>query len=235
MKLSVIIPAHNEARNLRSVVDIVAAVELPVSFSGLEIVIVDDGSTDGTADIVASLGERDGITVRLLESNRGKGAAVRAGLELVTGDVVIIQDADLEYDPNDYRTLLEPIARGETNVVYGSRFLGRQHLLPGMALPNYVANRILRGLTNILYRSALTDEATCYKVARTDVLRSLDLRAVRFELCPEMTSKLLRRGERIVEVPISYRGRSREEGKKIRLRDGIEAAWTLVRYRITGE
>ncbi len=230
VKLSIIIPVYNEAAHLDAVVTAVRAAPLPAAVTAREIILVDDGSSDGTGAAVEAYRGVPEVTVEHLATNQGKGAAVRRGLALCTGDLLIIQDADLEYDPNDYAALLEPLVRGETRVVYGSRFLGRR-FVPGMRWPYWLANQVLRGLTNALYGARLTDEATAYKVFRVEVLRGLTIRARRFEICPEVTAKLLKAGERIVEVPIRYRGRTRAEGKKIRWTDGVSAVWTLVRYR----
>lgn len=226
MKLTVIIPVHNEESTIDEVIDRVRAVDL--GDVEREIVVVDDASTDGTAmRLDAHAGESD-VTLLRHETNRGKGMAIRTGLERATGDMVIIQDADLEYDPGDYPRLMEPVIGGRADVVYGSRFRGT---VRGMALPNLVANKLLAWAASLLFWRRITDEATCYKLFRTDVLRSFDLSCERFEFCPEVTAKTLRRGYRLVEVPIEYAGRSRKAGKKIRTADGFEAIWTLVRFR----
>ena len=191
-----------------------------------EILLVDDGSTDGTREILPDLAGED-CRVILHPENRGKGAAVRTALAAATGDLSLIQDADLEYDPADYRTLLGPALAG-AQCVYGSRFLGeRRDMAPVTAL----ANRFLTALTRILYHLNLTDMETCYKLVETDLLRSLRLRAERFDVEPEITLKLARRGVAIVEVPIRYQARSRGEGKKIGVGDGLAAIWTLLKYR----
>jgi len=231
MKLSIVIPIYNEAANIERVLEIVRGVPLPEGIDETEIILVDDGSIDGTAEIVEKYRSAPGFVVHVADLNRGKGTAVRTGLGYVTGDIVIIQDADLEYDPADYGVLLEPMVRGDARVVYGSRFLGRT-FVPGMKAPYWLANKILKTVTNLLYGSHLTDEATAYKVFRADLIRSLKLEAERFELCPELTAKVLKAGEQIVEVPIRYRGRSRAEGKKIRARDAWTAVWTLIKYRL---
>jgi glycosyltransferase involved in cell wall biosynthesis len=227
MKVSVLMPVYNEFRTFPRVLERVRAAPLPAGCSR-EIVVVDDGSTDGTAQFLRGHSGAADIVVHRLERNRGKGAAIRAGIELATGDVILIQDGDLEYDPNDYARLLEPIQRGEADIVYGSRFWREPS---GMAWENRVANRMLTAATNLLYRAGITDEATAYKAFRTPVLRGIRLECRRFEFCPEVTAKALRLGHRIVEVPIDYNARGIAEGKKIRARDGIEALWTLVRYR----
>jgi glycosyltransferase involved in cell wall biosynthesis len=191
--------------------------------------VVDDGSTDGTTQALSEQ-ERAGIVVgHHAEQNSGKGTALRIGIRMATGDILLTQDGDLEYDPEDYAGILEPIVRGEADVVYGSRFLGRP---AGMALKNRIANRILTAAANLLYGAGITDEATAYKAFRADLLKKLPLECRRFEFCPEVTAKLRRRGVPIHEVPIRYNARGIAEGKKIRARDGFEALWTLVKYRL---
>jgi dolichol-phosphate mannosyltransferase len=196
-----------------------------------EVIVVDDGSTDGTRELLRELSGRLAIRALFHPTNRGKGAAVRTALAEARGEIVIIQDADLEYDPAEYPRLIAPIQRGETNVVYGSRYLQ-----PGNALPltHYkVGVLTLNLVANLLYGLRLTDEATCYKVFRADLLKSLPLRCERFEFCPEVTARVARRGERILELPISYRYRTRAQGKKIGWGDAFEALVTLLRYRLT--
>lgn len=233
MKLSVIVPVFNERANIEEVIRRVKAVEL----AGLdrEIIVVDDGSTDGTAEILDRYRGDEVIKIHLSGENFGKGTAIRVGIGYATGDVILIQDADLEYDPNDYPALLQPILDGAATVVYGSRFQDRYQGLqapPGMRLPNWLINKILKWEANLLYGANITDEATAYKVFRADVLKSLDLHASRFEFCPEVTAKVCRAGHRIHEVPIAYQARSIAEGKKIRWQDGVQAVWTLFRYRL---
>jgi dolichol-phosphate mannosyltransferase len=227
VKISILIPVYNEFRTFPQVLARVRAAPLPPGCSR-EIVVVDDGSTDGTAQFLRESAGAAGVIAHRVERNRGKGAAIRAGVELATGDVILIQDGDLEYDPNDYARLLEPILRGQAEVVYGSRFLGAP---VGMAWKNRLANRILTVAANLLYRAGITDEATAYKAFRTPVLRGIRLECRRFEFCPEVTAKARRLGYRIAEVPIGYNARGIAEGKKIRARDGFAALWTLVRYR----
>ena len=227
LKISVIIPVYNEFRTFNQVLDRVRRAPLPAGCS-MEVVVIDDGSTDGTAQMI---GEhvRAGIVVgHYSAENRGKGAAIRTGIEIASGDIAIIQDGDLEYDPTDYHRILEPIVRGEADVVYGSRFLSHP---AGMALKNRVANWILTRAANLIYSAGITDEATAYKAFRMEALRSLRLECRRFEFCPEVTAKLRRLGYRIREVPISYNARGIADGKKIRAHDGFQALWTLIRYR----
>lgn len=194
-----------------------------------EIVIVDDGSEDGTRNILKDLEEIPGIQVIYHEKNRGKGAAVRTGLEKARGDVIIIQDADLEYDPREYPALLKPIEEGLADVVYGSRFLGASRRVA--MFWHMVANKTLTLMTNILYDTILTDMETGYKVFRKEVVEDIPLHARRFEFEPEFTAKILKRKVRIFEVPISFNPRDYEEGKKIGLKDAFEAVWALLKYR----
>jgi glycosyltransferase involved in cell wall biosynthesis len=222
--LSVIVPVFNERATVVEIVRRMRAVELPVE---REIVVVDDGSDDGTGAVLTQL--RDS-TVRVVKhaQNRGKGAAIRTGLESSSGDLVLVQDADLEYDPEDWPRLLAPVLKGRARVVYGSRFTGeRRNLL----FLHWVGNRFLSLVTNVLYNSTLSDMETCYKLFDRRVLDGVRLRADRFDFEPEFTAKVLRRGIRIYEVPISYAGREPNEGKKITWYDGVIALWTLVKYR----
>ena len=220
VSLSVVIPVYNERDTIQEALRRVRALDVD-----LEIIAVDDASTDGSLELLEA---EPGLVLVRHAVNRGKGVAIRSALERVSGDVVAIQDADLEYDPQDLLRLMEPIARGEAKVVYGSRFLKG---LPPMELPNYVCNRLLAWTANLLYGARITDEATCYKVFDASLLRSIPLKCCRFEFCPEVTAKVLKRGERIVELPVSYTPRSYDSGKKIRWWDGVVALWTLVKYR----
>lgn len=222
MKLSVIIPAYNESNTIEEVIRRVKAVELDK-----EIIVVDDCSTDGTFE---KLRQIEGIILIQNECNSGKGMAIRRALQEVTGDIVVIQDADMEYDPQDFPALIEPIVSGKADVVYGSRFLSGK---PKMRLSNYLGNRVFAFLASILFGRRVTDEATCYKAFRSEMLLGLKLTCRRFEFCPEVTAKLLkRRDTRYTEVPISYTCRTFDEGKKIGWWDGVICIWTLVKYRI---
>jgi len=224
-RLSVIIPVYNEVNSIGQVIEQVVSIDVGIE---KEIIVVDDGSTDGTGERLVDYQERGVITVHTSSRNFGKGTAIRAGLARASGDIVLIQDADLEYEVGDYPALLEPFLRGDAEVVYGSRFLGS---IRDMRLPNRIANYILAWSVALLFGQRLTDEATAYKLFRTDVLRRLDLRCIGFEFCPEVTAKVLRAGHRIHEVPIRYRARSIAEGKKVSWRDGFTAFFTLLRYR----
>lgn len=225
MNLSIIIPAYNEEATLAEIIQRVRA-----TGRASEIIVVDDGSTDRTPQILAELAEAGQPPLRLLrhQTNRGKGAAMRTGLVAVTGEVVLVQDADLEYDPADYPALLAPFADPAVAVVYGSRNLRRN---PRSSFTFYWGGRLLSWIANGLTGARLTDEATGYKVFKTGLLRDLDLETDGFEFCPEVTTKLLRRGVPIHEVPISYHPRSWNEGKKIKWYDGLIAIWTMIKYR----
>ena len=222
--LSVIVPVFNERSTVAEIVRRMRSVELPIE---REIVVVDDGSDDGTGAVLTQL--RDS-TVRVIAhpQNRGKGAAIRTGLESATGDLVLVQDADLEYDPEDWPRLLAPVLKGRARVVYGSRFTGERR---NMLFLHWVGNRFLSLITNVLYNSTLSDMETCYKLFDRRVLDGIRLHADRFDFEPEFTAKVLRRRIRIYEVPISYAGRELSEGKKITWQDGVTALWTLVKYR----
>ena len=228
MKLSVIIPVYNERETIREILEKVTRVNLKK-----EIIIVDDASRDGTTEVLRAMEGSQSINnadVRIVyhSRNQGKGAAIRTALSYVRGDVIIIQDGDLEYDPQDYPQLIAPIIRGETDVVYGSRTLGKGKR---SYWRYYWGGRFLSWLANMLYGARITDEPTCYKVFRAEVLKSLDLKCQRFEFCPEVTAKLCKRGYHIKEIPISYYPRKIEEGKKIRWIDGLAAILTLLKYR----
>jgi glycosyltransferase involved in cell wall biosynthesis len=223
--LSVVMPAYNESETIEEIIRRVLAVPVRT-----QLIVVDDGSKDGTRDILARLERELGFTVVLQPGNQGKGAALRRGFEEVRGDIVVIQDADLEYSPEEFPALIELIADGRADVVYGSRFLGRHRVF---LFTHYLGNRVLTLITNVLYNTMLTDMETCYKVMRTEVLRSMTLHSDGFGIEPELTAKIFKRGYRVYELPISYDGRGYEEGKKITWRDGVVALWVLLKYRFT--
>ena len=225
MKLSVIMPVYNEFDTIREILRRVHDMKMAD-----EIVIIDDGSEDGTRDILAEIDGKNGVRVILHERNQGKGAAVRTGLQEATGDIFLIQDADLEYDPRDYEKLLAPLHEGLADVVYGSRFMGAPHRVA--MFWHMVANKLLTLMTNILYDTILTDMETGYKVFRREVVEGMELRANRFDFEPEFTAKILKRKFRIFEVPISFNPRDYSEGKKIGIRDAFEAVWALLKYRV---
>jgi dolichol-phosphate mannosyltransferase len=231
--VSVIIPVYNEVGTLEECLRRIKAVLLPDV--QLELVVVNDGSTDGSEALIESL--RTSLLQNALiihkAKNEGKGAALRKGFEVATGEITLIQDADLEYDPNDYSALLQPILDGQARVVYGSRILHPENKTHS-ALRFYFGGKLVTLVTNILYGSKITDEPTCYKVFKTPILKQLDLTCMRFEFCPEVTAKLLMRGVKIHEVPIRYYPRKPEDGKKIGWFDGVEAVWTLFRLRFIG-
>lgn len=223
-KLSIVIPVYNERRTIAEAVRRARTTDLPVD---REILIVDDGSTDGTGEIINRLADS---TVRVLRhpTNLGKGAALRRGFQESTGDFVVVYDADLEYDPRDWPTLLRPVLEGEAAAVYGSRFTGERR---NMMFWHWIGNRFLSLVTNVLYNTTISDMETCSKLIEGDLIRSLHLTSNRFDIEPEITAKLLRSGVRIYEVPIRYAGREVDEGKKISWRDGFPALWALVKYR----
>jgi glycosyltransferase involved in cell wall biosynthesis len=228
MKLSIIMPVYNERQTIREIVRRVLATEL--STLERELVIVDDGSTDGTRDILAGMDGRDNIRVVWQRKNLGKGAAVARGVREASGDILIIQDADLEYDPAEYPVVLRPILAGEADVVFGSRFLGTPSGHRVLYFWHAVGNQILTLLSNIFSGLNLTDMETCYKAMTREVAVRLDLRSRRFGVEPEITIKVARLRARVFEVPISYYGRTYEEGKKIGIKDGFQAIWTVLRY-----
>src|SRR4030042_1989846 len=224
MKLSVIIPVYNEVKTINEIIRRVKAAGLVD-----EILVVDDGSTDGSRDILTNLSDRESVKVIYHESNQGKGKAVRTGFQNASGDLLLIQDADLEYDPREYPVLLRPIQEGIADVVYGSRFLGagRRPVL----FWNMVANKILTLVTNILYNNILTDMETGYKLFRTQIVQNMTLHARGFEFEPEFTAKILKRKVRIYEIQITFNPRDFSEGKKIKMKDAFIAMWTLFKYR----
>lgn len=226
MKLSILIPVYNENKTTKQLIDLVRKVN--IGKVDKEIVVVDDGSTDNTFEVLRQI---KGIKLIKHKKNQGKGAAIRTAIKHATGDIILIQDADLEYDPNEYKSLIDPIINGRAKVVYGSRRLKKDNKkYSGVSF--YMGGIFLTFITNILYPSAhITDEPTCYKVFKADIIKNMNLRCKRFEFCPEVTAKVIKKGIKIMEIPISYYPRSVEEGKKINWRDGIEAIWVLFKYR----
>jgi glycosyltransferase involved in cell wall biosynthesis len=224
MKLTVVIPVYNEK-------DTIAEILRRVKTTGRadEIILVDDGSTDGTREILRTLASPPAVKVVFHDKNLGKGAALRTGFQQASGEVILVQDADLEYNPSEYPALLEPIECGQADVVYGSRFLGSKHRVT--MFWHMVANQLLTFATNILYNSILSDMETGYKVFKADLLKSIPLRANRFDFEPEITAKILKRKARVFEIPISFNPREYNEGKKIGMADAFAAVWALIKYR----
>ncbi len=249
MKLSVLIPCYNELDTIQEIVDQVRSVDVRLQVRDSqaarsetpagaveivlekEIIIVDDGSRDGTREILPRLAQLPGVWVYYHDQNRGKGAAVRTAIEKATGDIMLVQDADLEYDPREYPVLVRPIIEGRSQVVYGSRFLGGPR--KAMFFTHMMGNKMLTLFTNILFDTILSDMETCYKVFTRPVAEQLHLKSHGWGFDPEITAKILKRGYRIYEVPISYNGREYNEGKKISWRDGLTVMWTLLKYRLT--
>jgi glycosyltransferase involved in cell wall biosynthesis len=223
--LSVVMPVFNEKATIDEIIRRTLAVPIRI-----QLIVVDDFSTDGTRDMLAVLQRELGFTLVLQPQNAGKGSALRRGFQEVRGDLVVIQDADLEYSPEEFPGLIELICQGRADVVYGSRFLGKHRVF---MFTHYMGNRLLTMATNILYNTMLTDMETCYKVMRTEVLRSMSLEANGFGIEPEMTAKIFKRGYRVYEVPITYDGRGYDEGKKIGWRDGFVALWVLLKFRFS--
>ena len=223
--LSIVMPVYNERETIEGMI----ARVLAVPNIRIELVVVDDGSKDGTSDILRELQKKYSFKL-FQKTNGGKGSALRLGFKEVTGDVVVIQDADTEYSPEELPELIELICQGRADVVYGSRFLGRHRVF---LFTHYLGNMFLTFLTNVLYNTMLTDMETCYKAMRIDVLRSFSLESDGFGIEPEITAKIFKRGYRVYEVPITYDGRGYEEGKKITWRDGVVALWVLLKYRFT--
>ena len=223
MLLSVLIPAYNEVHNIQNILNKIGEVNIPK-----EIIVVDDGSTDGTRELLNTL-KSDTIKVIFHEKNQGKGGAIKTAIAHSKGDIILIQDADLEYDPQDYYKLIPVIESGKEKVVYGSRFLNKQNKHSYFSF--FLGGQVVTWITNILYFQTLTDEPTCYKVFDAKLLKSIKLNCSGFEFCPEVTAKIAKLGYKIPEVPISYYPRSINEGKKINWKDGVEAIWVLFKYR----
>ncbi len=223
--LSVVMPVYNERGTVEEIVARVLAVPVRI-----ELIAVDDASTDGSQEILERLSREKGFRLLRQDRNQGKGAAVRRGIEAASGDVIVVQDADLEYSPEEYPDLLDLIRKGKADAVFGSRFIGRHRCF---LFSHYLANLFLNLVTNVLYNTTMTDMETCFKAVRADVLKDLDLKSDRFGIEPEITAKLFKRGARVYEVPITYEGRDYSEGKKITWRDGFPALWTLLKYRFT--
>jgi glycosyltransferase involved in cell wall biosynthesis len=221
--LTVIMPVYNERATVGEMVERVLAVPLRI-----ELIVVDDASGDGSREVVQGLAEARGFRLLIQERNRGKGAAVRRGIAEARGDIVVVQDADLEYSPEEYPELVDLIVKGKADAVFGSRFIGRHRCF---LFTHYLANLFLNLVTNVLYNTTMTDMETCFKAIRADVLKALPLKSDRFGIEPEITAKLFKRGCRVYEVPITYEGRDYAEGKKITWRDGFPALWTLIKYR----
>lgn len=239
MKLSIVIPVYNEEKTILQLLEIVHSVDLSELNLEKEMIIVDDGSKDKTVEIVKSWDKPHRLILHSI--NLGKGAAVRTGIQNSTGDIVIIQDADLEYNPHEYSQVIKPIIENKAEVVYGSRFLMPEQKkrnaasvlkrVKGSYFFAYLGGRTITWFTNLLYFTHITDEATCYKTFRADIIKSIEIKGNRFEWEPEVTAKILKKGIQIHEVPITYNPRSYEEGKKIKWKDGIQALWTLLKYR----
>jgi len=227
MKLSVIIPVYNERETIEEILRKVESVN--VGKIQREIIVVDDFSKDGTREILQELAKNKKIKLLFHDRNYGKGHAIKSGLKIARGDIILVQDADLEYNPDEYSELIKPILDGQTKVVYGSRILKKDNKYSSLLF--YLGGRIVTAITNLLYNSKLTDEPTCYKVFKKEVIDGIRIDGERFEWEPEVTAKILKKGIKISEVPISYKPRGKEKGKKINWKDGIVAIWTLIKYR----
>jgi glycosyltransferase involved in cell wall biosynthesis len=227
-RLSVVMPVYNEIDTVQEMIERVLA--MGKDGVRIELVVVDDCSKDGSRDLVTRLGQEKGFRVIYQEVNQGKGAAVRRGIQESTGDIIVIQDADLEYSPEEYPDLIDLIVKGKADAVFGSRFIGRHRCF---LFTHYLANLFLNLVTNILYNTTLTDMETCFKAVRADVLKPIPFSSNRFGIEPEITAKLFKRAARVYEVPITYEGRDYSEGKKITWKDGLPALWTLIKFRFT--
>jgi glycosyltransferase involved in cell wall biosynthesis len=223
--LSVVMPVYNERETIDEIIRRVLAVPIRI-----QLIVIDDGSKDGTREILAELQRELGFTLVLQERNQGKGSALQRGFREVEGDLVVIQDADLEYSPEEYPQLIELICQGRADVVYGSRFLGRHRVF---MFSHYLGNWFLTLLTNVLYNTMLTDMETCFKVMRSEIVKGMNLQSNGFGIEPEMTAKIFKAGHRVYEVPITYDGRGYDQGKKITWRDGVVALWVLLKFRVT--
>jgi glycosyltransferase involved in cell wall biosynthesis len=226
--LSILMPVYNEARTIREIISRVEAVPLDGVLK--ELIIVDDGSTDGTREVLQELSRDTTHKIYFHAQNMGKGAALRTGLTYAAGDIILIQDADLEYDPREYAELIKPILEGRADVVYGSRLSGGK-VARAFNFWHFIGNKLLTLITNILYNAILSDMETCYKVFRADVIKNIQIKSNRFDFEPEITAKVLKRRHKLYELPISYYGRDFHEGKKITWRDGFSALWALIKYR----
>jgi glycosyltransferase involved in cell wall biosynthesis len=226
--LSILMPVYNEAKTIHEIIDKVMAAD--IGDVRKELIIVDDGSKDGTRDVLRDMSQNSPYRIYFHGQNMGKGAALRTALHYATGDVIIIQDADLEYDPAEYAELIKPVIEGKADVVYGSRLTGGK-VARAFNFWHYLGNKMLTFITNILYNAILSDMETCYKVFRADVIKSFLIKSNRFDFEPEITAKVLKRKYKLYEMPISYYGRDFAEGKKITWRDGFAAVWALVKYR----
>ncbi len=225
MKLSVIVPVFNEEKTIKEIIARVRGVSLPIE---KEIIVIDDGSLDGTKDVLKKIKEQYDFVLLEHSKNQGKGAAIKTGIEKASGDIILIQDADLEYDPQDYEKLIEPFLKKQAQVVYGSRQL-RENKRGHLSF--YWGGRFLTAVVNLLYGLKITDESTGYKVFKREIIENINLESRGFEFCPEVTAKIAKKGIKIHEVPISYQPRNKKEGKKIKWKDGLKALWVLIKYK----